>query len=201
MLSRSAEPISYAADMNLLRKRNAGHSLDFAQLQSCKKALAGMLPHMTQATHQIRHNTILPEYPCSGKVIELEKFSTEHIRVAICSGCGTRKITTREMLVQADRKEQVLRLVQDQALEEHTNFPKFPEPCWAGIGKACCDAASSQKLINPRFMLMTILAMCTTLFGQVPEPNLCQCEGNDSAPSIAACTAIIQSGKSNRRIS
>jgi hypothetical protein len=38
---------------------------------------------------RLRHNDIVTEYPCSGEVIELEKFSTEQIRVAICSACGT----------------------------------------------------------------------------------------------------------------
>jgi hypothetical protein len=38
---------------------------------------------------RLRHNNIVPEFPCSGEVIELEKFSTEQIRVAICTGCGT----------------------------------------------------------------------------------------------------------------
>jgi hypothetical protein len=45
--------------------------------------------HSADSVPRLRHNTILPEYPCSGEVIELEKFSTEQIRVAICSACGT----------------------------------------------------------------------------------------------------------------
>jgi hypothetical protein len=35
-----------------------------------------------------RHNTILPELPCSGEVIEREEFSMGQVRVAICSACG-----------------------------------------------------------------------------------------------------------------
>jgi hypothetical protein len=38
---------------------------------------------------RLRHNPILPEYPCSGEVIEYEEFSMGQVRVAICSACGT----------------------------------------------------------------------------------------------------------------
>ncbi|MGH9515392.1 MAG: hypothetical protein ACRD3P_06905 [Terriglobales bacterium] len=38
---------------------------------------------------RLRHNTILPEIPCSGEVIELEAFSKDNFRVAICPGGGT----------------------------------------------------------------------------------------------------------------
>jgi hypothetical protein len=37
----------------------------------------------------LRHNTIVPEHPCSGEVIEHEEFSMGEVRVAICSACGT----------------------------------------------------------------------------------------------------------------
>jgi hypothetical protein len=36
-----------------------------------------------------RHNTIVPEHPCSGEVIEREEFSMGQVRIAICSACGT----------------------------------------------------------------------------------------------------------------
>jgi hypothetical protein len=35
-----------------------------------------------------RHNTLIPEHPCSGEVIEREEFSTGQVH-AICSSCGT----------------------------------------------------------------------------------------------------------------
>jgi len=38
---------------------------------------------------RLRHKMIVPEYPCSGEVIEHEEFSMGRIRVAFCSGCGT----------------------------------------------------------------------------------------------------------------
>jgi hypothetical protein len=45
--------------------------------------------HRTDSAHILRHNTILPEYPCSGVVIELKEFPTERLQVALCSSCGT----------------------------------------------------------------------------------------------------------------
>jgi hypothetical protein len=36
-----------------------------------------------------RHNTIVPEHPCSGEAIEHAEFSMGEVRVAICSACGT----------------------------------------------------------------------------------------------------------------
>jgi len=37
----------------------------------------------------LRHDTVVPEQPCSGEVIEHEEFSPGQVRVAICSACGT----------------------------------------------------------------------------------------------------------------
>jgi len=41
------------------------------------------------AVSRLRHNTIIPEYPCSGEVIEYAEFLVGHVRIAICSVCGT----------------------------------------------------------------------------------------------------------------
>jgi hypothetical protein len=38
---------------------------------------------------RLRHNDIVTEYPCSGEVIQLDAFSTKHLTIAICLGCGT----------------------------------------------------------------------------------------------------------------
>jgi len=45
--------------------------------------------HSADSTPRLRHNDIVPEFPCSGEVIQLEEFSTAHLKIAICSGCGT----------------------------------------------------------------------------------------------------------------
>jgi hypothetical protein len=37
----------------------------------------------------LRHNSIVPEFPCSGEVMKLENFSTKQLEIAICSACGT----------------------------------------------------------------------------------------------------------------
>jgi hypothetical protein len=39
--------------------------------------------------HTLRHNDIVPEYPCLGEVLKLEQFSTERVEIALCSACGT----------------------------------------------------------------------------------------------------------------
>ncbi len=44
---------------------------------------------LTDAAHRLRHSNIVPDYPCSGKVIQLDKLSTEYAQVALCSSCGT----------------------------------------------------------------------------------------------------------------
>jgi hypothetical protein len=43
---------------------------------------------MVPVSH-LPHNTIVPDIPCSGEVIEREEFSMGQVRVAICSACGT----------------------------------------------------------------------------------------------------------------
>lgn len=37
----------------------------------------------------MRHNNIVPDYPCAGEVIQLDEFSTDYIQVARCSERGT----------------------------------------------------------------------------------------------------------------
>ncbi len=44
---------------------------------------------LTKSAYRLRHNKIVPDYPCSGEVIQLHKLRTDHVQVAFCSSCGT----------------------------------------------------------------------------------------------------------------
>ena len=60
-----------------------------ANWMRCCAAVEGKRLLAVDSLPRLRHNTILPEVPCSGEVIEREEFSMGEVRIAFCSACGT----------------------------------------------------------------------------------------------------------------